>query len=62
MESLGEKYPKEQARLRELLGRYKEIGPSGSFGAMMSDAAASQGRRGGGQRVLDRKEREAKAE
>ncbi len=33
MSSLGEEYPKEQARVRELLGIYKSIGPGGAFGA-----------------------------
>lgn len=35
MTSLGEAFPKEQARLRELLGQYREIGPAGQIGAMM---------------------------
>ena len=35
MSSLAEQYPKEQARVREVLGYYKEIGPAGIFGAMM---------------------------
>lgn len=35
MESLGEALPKEQARVREILGHYKEIGPAGAFGAAM---------------------------
>lgn len=34
-ESLGEALPKEQARVREILGFYKEIGPAGAFGAAM---------------------------
>ena len=34
-ESLGEAYPKEQARMRTVLGHYKEIGPEGQFGATM---------------------------
>lgn len=33
--SLGEQYPLEQARLRQLLLEYKEIGPSGAFAYMM---------------------------
>lgn len=33
--SLGELLPVEQARVREILGYYKEIGPSGAFGAAM---------------------------
>lgn len=32
MGSVGEEYPKEQARCRELLGEYQAIGPAGSFG------------------------------
>jgi hypothetical protein len=31
--SLGEQFPVEQARCRELLGQYREIGPAGMFGA-----------------------------
>ena len=33
--SIGDDFPKEQARAREILGVYKEIGPPGQFGAMM---------------------------
>lgn len=33
--SIGEDFPKEQARVRELLGVYKSIGPAGAFGAAM---------------------------
>lgn len=32
-ESLAEALPKEMARVREVLGLYKEIGPAGMFGA-----------------------------
>lgn len=32
-ESLGEALPKEQARVREILGHYKALGPVGMFGA-----------------------------
>jgi len=35
MESIGERLPKEQKRVREILGHYKEIGLPGIFGAMM---------------------------
>ena len=35
MSTLGEEYPKEQARVREILGQYKEIGPAGAFGVAM---------------------------
>jgi len=34
-ETLGDALPKEQARVREILGHYKEIGPTGVFGAAM---------------------------
>ena len=34
-ESLAEALPKEMARVREVLGHYKEIGPTGAFGAAM---------------------------
>lgn len=33
--TLGEEYPKEQARVRKILGYYKEAGPAGVFGAAM---------------------------
>lgn len=33
--NLGEELPKEQARVREVLSHYKEIGPPGMFGATM---------------------------
>lgn len=33
--TLGEEFPKEQARVRELLGEYKAIGQAGAFGAAM---------------------------
>jgi hypothetical protein len=33
MASLAEELPKEMARVREVLGHYKQIGPAGMFGA-----------------------------
>lgn len=33
MLTIGSELPKEMARVREILGRYKEIGPAGEFGA-----------------------------
>ena len=35
MATLGDELPREQARCRELLVAYKEIGPAGAFGAAM---------------------------
>jgi hypothetical protein len=35
METLADALPKEMARVREILGYYKEIGPAGMFGAAM---------------------------
>lgn len=35
MTSLADEYPKEQARVRKVLGYYKDIGPAGAFGATM---------------------------
>lgn len=35
MSTLGDDLPKEQARVRTVLGHYKEIGPAGAFGAAM---------------------------
>ena len=34
-ETLGDAYPKQQARMREILGHYKEIGPAGGFSVMV---------------------------
>lgn len=39
MRSVGEEFPKEQARVRELLTVYKKIGPAGAFGALMLEQA-----------------------
>lgn len=50
MTTLGDDYPREQARVREVLGYYKAIGPAGAFGAAMiedvlrrADKAAVEG-------------------
>jgi len=50
MKSLAEALPEEQARVRELLGEYKALGPVGQFGAIMierdlaeADAAVMSG-------------------
>lgn len=43
--SLAQALPEQQARVRELLGEYKALGPVGQFGAMMLErdlAAADQ--------------------
>lgn len=42
MASLGEEYPKEQARVRQVLGFYKEISPAGWFGVAMIEATLRQ--------------------
>jgi len=34
-ETLADALPKEMARVREVLGHYREIGPAGMFGAAM---------------------------
>jgi len=34
IETLGDALPKEIARVREVLGYYREIGPAGAIGAM----------------------------
>jgi hypothetical protein len=39
MSSLGEELPKELARVRKILGHYKEIGSAGIFGATMIEQA-----------------------
>jgi hypothetical protein len=36
--SLAEAIPKEQARVREILGHYTELGPVGMFGASFIEA------------------------
>ena len=38
MASVGEDFPKEQARCREVLQQYKELGPAGVLGGMMIEA------------------------
>lgn len=35
MKTLGEAYPEQQARVREILECYRELGPVGQFGAIM---------------------------
>ena len=42
METLGESLLKEQARVREVLGHYKEIGPAGAFGASHIEQSLQQ--------------------
>lgn len=42
MSSLAEQYPKEQARLRELLKLYREIGAPGMFGAAMIERTLAE--------------------
>lgn len=39
MTSIGEDFPKQQARVREVLGWYKEIGPAGVIGAALIEYA-----------------------
>ncbi|MGE0334463.1 MAG: hypothetical protein AB7Q76_04170 [Gammaproteobacteria bacterium] len=39
METLGDAFPREQARVRRVLETYREIGPVGAFGAMMIEQA-----------------------
>lgn len=38
MESLADKFPQEQARCRELLQAYRDLGPAGQFGATFIEA------------------------
>ena len=38
MNTLGDALPREQARVRELLVRYRELGPAGTFGAINLEA------------------------
>lgn len=39
MSSVGDEYPKEQARCRELLAAYQKLGPVGAFGAWSIEEA-----------------------
>lgn len=41
-DTLADALPREQARVRQVLGYYKEIGPAGMFGAMMIEVALRQ--------------------
>lgn len=50
MTTLGEDFPREQERVRELLQAYRDLGPVGQFGAIMiedvlrrADRAAASG-------------------
>jgi hypothetical protein len=38
MSSVGEEFPKEQERVRQLLAQYMAIGPAGFFGRTMINA------------------------
>lgn len=40
--SVGEDFPNEQRRCRELLEQYRRIGPAGAFGAAMIEAAITE--------------------
>ncbi len=42
MNSLGDALPAEQARVREILGLYKEIGAAGAFGAAMIEQSLNR--------------------
>lgn len=49
-QSVGEDFPRQQARVREILGHFKAIGPAGMFGAALierilqrADAAQASG-------------------
>ena len=45
METLGEALPKEMARVREVLGHYKEIGSAGFFVATMIEQTLQKAER-----------------
>lgn len=42
MTTLGEAYPLEQARLRELLAQYRELGHAGTFGYLVIESILRQ--------------------
>ena len=41
-ESVGEDFPRQQARLRELMEQYASIGPGGTFGLIILKAMANR--------------------
>lgn len=41
-DSVGDDFPKQQARARELLKAYHAIGPAGQFGAIIIEATLKQ--------------------
>lgn len=43
--SIGEDFPRQQERVRELLTQYEAIGPPGMFGALMIRQALSRAER-----------------
>ncbi|HBJ75258.1 MAG TPA: hypothetical protein DDY86_07085 [Syntrophaceae bacterium] len=42
MTTIGEDFPREQRRVRELLAVYQSIGPNGAFGAAMIEQTLSR--------------------
>lgn len=40
--SVGEDFPKQQARVREVLGQFKAIGPAGAIGAALIEHTLQQ--------------------
>lgn len=42
MSSIGERYPVEQKRLRDLLKDYQAIGPAGAFGCLVIERALTE--------------------
>jgi hypothetical protein len=42
MNTIGEDFPRQQARVRELIGIYRDIGPAGMFGAMMLEQSLAE--------------------
>jgi len=41
-DTLGDAYPREQARCRELLAVYRDLGPIGAFGAAMIERTLAE--------------------
>lgn len=42
MTTVGDDFPKQQARVRAVLQLYKDLGPAGAFGAMMIEQTLQQ--------------------
>lgn len=42
VQTVGDDFPREQARCREVLAQYKELGPAGMLGAILIEATLKE--------------------